>query len=221
MKSFQLIVDREPGNSSYGFSCTKIRRDGRRVPGFGMKMGEDSDGAPRDAAEKSSGGGGWRGGGHKEAVVGGADWRRASEGTGRWRAGRIRSRPGDYVRPGTAHLSGAAAPAPGGGVATSTPGLPPPPASNPPSTVVSLTEMLDVEELKDDVEYGEIMEDMKEECGKFGTVLSVVIPRPGPAGSDEQVPGLGKVFVQYSDVAGATAARNALHGGNSADRSSS
>ena len=28
----------------------------------------------------------------------------------------------------------------------------------------------------------------------------------------DAVPGLGKVFVQYADVAGATAARSALHG---------
>ena len=38
--------------------------------------------------------------------------------------------------------------------------------------------MLDVEELRDDVEYGEIMEDMREECGKFGRIESIVIPRP-------------------------------------------
>jgi hypothetical protein len=49
------------------------------------------------------------------------------------------------------------------------------------------TEMLDVEELRDDTEYGEIMEDMKEECGKFGAVLSIVIPRPPVPGSTDAV----------------------------------
>jgi splicing factor U2AF subunit len=47
-------------------------------------------------------------------------------------------------------------------------------------------------------------------CGKFGAVANIVIPRPDPSG--QVVPGLGKVFVQYVDVAGALAARNALHG---------
>jgi splicing factor U2AF subunit len=72
--------------------------------------------------------------------------------------------------------------------------------------------MLDVEDLRDDVEYGEITEDMREECGKHGVVLEVRIPRPAAAGGDEIVPGLGKVFVQYEEVAGAEAARKALHG---------
>ena len=89
--------------------------------------------------------------------------------------------------------------------------VPPPPSERPASRVVSLTEMLDVEELRDDVEYGEIMEDMREECGKFGRIESIVIPRPDDT-AGEAVPGLGKVFVCYEDQAGAASARNALHG---------
>jgi len=101
-----------------------------------------------------------------------------------------------------AHLAGAAA----------ANAAAPPPPSNPPSRVLSLNDMLDVEDLRDDVEYGEITEDMREECGKHGVVLEVRIPRPAAAGGDEIVPGLGKVFVQYEEVAGAEAARKALHG---------
>ena len=89
---------------------------------------------------------------------------------------------------------------------------PPPQSDTPASTVVSLTEMLEVDELRDDVEYGEIMEDMREECGKFGRIESIVIPRPGSGGGDEKVPGLGKVFVRFADLDGAAAARTALHG---------
>jgi splicing factor U2AF subunit len=101
-----------------------------------------------------------------------------------------------------AHMAGDASAAP-----------PPPPQSDTPaSTVVSLTEMLEVDELRDDVEYGEIMEDMREECGKFGRIESIVIPRPGSEGGDEKVPGLGKVFVRFADLDGAAAARTALHG---------
>ena len=219
VKSFQLIVDRETGNSKgYGFfvyqdqSVTDVACQGLH----GMKMGEKTLTVRRATQQRNPAAAAAAGAAAATDGSGGGAAPTLAPGIGGAPAG---GAPGGLgLDPATmfaqvqAHLAGAAAPAPGGGVATSTSGLPPPPASNPPSTVVSLTEMLDVEELKDDVEYGEIMEDMKEECGKFGTVLSVVIPRPGPAGSDEQVPGLGKVFVQYSDVAGATAARNALHG---------
>ena len=92
---------------------------------------------------------------------------------------------------------------------------PPPPAiapsSNPPSTVVSFDQMgVTAEELADDEEYENIMEDMQEECGKHGKIVAVVIPRPSKDGSD--VPGIGKVFVQYESVDGAMAARTALNG---------
>ena len=42
------------------------------------------------------------------------------------------------------------------------------------------------------------MEDVKEECMKYGNVLSIKIPRP-EAGLDK-VPGLGKIFVEYSSI---------------------
>ena len=94
---------------------------------------------------------------------------------------------------------------------------PPPPAiaappTNPPSTVVSFDNMgLTEEELADDEEYENIMEDMQEECGKHGEIVSVVIPRPGKD-TDEKTPGIGKVFVQYASVDAATKARDALNG---------
>jgi len=49
------------------------------------------------------------------------------------------------------------------------------------------------------------MEDVKEECEKFGKVLSVKIPRPEAGNAN--VPGLGKIFVEYSSVDEAKAAR--------------
>jgi len=182
-KQFQLVVDRETGNSKgYGFfvyqdhSVTDVACQGLH----GMKMGEKSltvqramqggAGAPKPVQPASGGGSG------------------------------VAALPGaDEV---AAHLAGVA-PAPSGA------SVPPPPSEHPASRVISLTEMLDVEELRDDVEYGEIMEDMREECGKFGRIESIVIPRPDDASA---APGLGKVFVRYEDEAGAAAARNALHG---------
>jgi splicing factor U2AF subunit len=94
---------------------------------------------------------------------------------------------------------------------------PPPPAiaappTNPPSTVVSFDNMgITEEELADDEEYENIMEDMQEECGKYGEIVAVVIPRPGKD-ADEKIPGLRKVFVHYASVDAATKARNALNG---------
>ena len=92
--------------------------------------------------------------------------------------------------------------------------VPPPPAiapANPPSEVVSFTNMgITEEELADDEEFENIMEDMNEECGKYGKIISVVIPRPSKSG--ESVTGIGKVFVRYESVEDATKARDALNG---------
>ena len=180
-KQFQLVVDRETGNSKgYGFfvyqdhSVTDVACQGLH----GMKMGEKSLTVQR-------------------AMQGGAG---APKPTAASAYGHAALPGADEV---AAHLAGVS-----GAPAVS---VPPPPSERPASRVVSLTEMLDVEELRDDVEYGEIMEDMREECGKFGRIESIVIPRPDDT-AGEAVPGLGKVFVCYEDQAGAASARNALHG---------
>ncbi|KAG5535815.1 hypothetical protein RHGRI_023547 [Rhododendron griersonianum] len=76
--------------------------------------------------------------------------------------------------------------------------------------VVCLTQAVNVDELIDDEVYEDIIEDMRVECGKFGTLENVVIPRPNPNG--EPTPGLGKVFLEYVDVDGATKARQGLNG---------
>ena len=61
------------------------------------------------------------------------------------------------------------------------------------------------DELRDDQEFGEITEDTQEECAKFGEIKKLLIPRPGQ-------PGVGRIFVQYAEVASATAAAQALAG---------
>lgn len=209
VKSFQLIVDRETGKSKgYGFfvyadeSVTDVAMQGLH----GMQMGEKTltvrranqrgaaAGAPAGAPAAGAG-----------AVLG--------AGLGGMAAGVTDAAAALHaqVQAHLAGVAGAGVPA-GAGVVPGMAAVPPPPPANPPSTVLALTEMLDVEELRDDTEYAEIMEDMREECGKFGEVLSIVIPRPAAPGSAEHVPGLGKVFVQYADIPGATAARDALHG---------
>lgn len=63
-------------------------------------------------------------------------------------------------------------------------------ASGPPTEVLCLLNMVTPDELRDEDEYEDILEDIKEECNKYGVVRSVEIPRP-IEGVD--VPGLGKV----------------------------
>lgn len=77
--------------------------------------------------------------------------------------------------------------------------------------VVKLAHAVTMEELVNDDEYGDIMDDMKEECGKYGTVIQVHIPRPAPPGAPPP-PGLGKVLIEFVDTAAAMGARNAMHG---------
>ncbi|KAJ8545847.1 hypothetical protein K7X08_018430 [Anisodus acutangulus] len=76
--------------------------------------------------------------------------------------------------------------------------------------VLCLTQVVSVDELTDDDDYQDILEDMRTECGKFGALLNVVIPRPNPSG--EPTPGLGKVFLEYADVDSSSKARQGLNG---------
>ncbi|KAM3285888.1 splicing factor U2af large subunit A isoform X1 [Capsicum chacoense] len=76
--------------------------------------------------------------------------------------------------------------------------------------VLCLTQVVSVDELNDDDDYQDILEDMRVECGKFGALLNVVIPRPNPSG--EPTPGLGKVFLEYADVESSSRARQGLNG---------
>ena len=46
---------------------------------------------------------------------------------------------------------------------------------------------------------------------QYGTVVSLVIPRSGPEGGISP-PGVGKVLIEYSDIAGAVKAHERLHG---------
>ncbi|KAG6754847.1 hypothetical protein POTOM_040645 [Populus tomentosa] len=89
-------------------------------------------------------------------------------------------------------------------------GIPLAESSHSPSKVLCLTEAIAMEVLADDEEYEEILEDMREECCKFGTLINVVIPRPSQ--TEEQITGAGKVFLEYSDTSSCANARNALNG---------
>ncbi|CAF0971396.1 unnamed protein product [Rotaria sordida] len=81
--------------------------------------------------------------------------------------------------------------------------------------VLCLLNMVTEDELRDDEEYEDIMEDVREECGKYGFVKSLEIPRP-IQGVD--VPGVGKIFVEFTSISECQKAQQALTGRKFANR---
>lgn len=80
------------------------------------------------------------------------------------------------------------------------------------SRIISLSEAVTIEELRDDEEYTDIFEDMLEECKKFGDVKNLVIPRPSSSEDEPPPNGLGKVIVEFEDIASAAKARSVMNG---------
>jgi splicing factor U2AF subunit len=83
--------------------------------------------------------------------------------------------------------------------------------------VVRLEGMVTRDELAEDDDYEDLVADITAEVAKYGRLARVVVPRPRPAGGPgaaglEDPPGVGLVFLQYEDAAGAENARVALHG---------
>lgn len=85
----------------------------------------------------------------------------------------------------------------------------------PATEVLCLLNMVTEEELEDEEEYDEILEDVKEECNKYGQVKSIEIPRP-ITGVD--VPGVGKIFVEFTSKSECQKAQRALTGRKFANR---
>lgn len=95
--------------------------------------------------------------------------------------------------------------------------LPSVPAAVPETATAFLvvTGMVTAETLTDDEEYSEVIEDLKDECSKFGEVISVSVPRPGDPSTSAAVfntGNFGKGFVHFADAGGAVKAREAIHG---------
>ncbi|KAJ5809343.1 uncharacterized protein N7503_001561 [Penicillium pulvis] len=82
--------------------------------------------------------------------------------------------------------------------------------------VLQLLNMVTVDELLDNDDYEEILEDVTEECGKYGKVLSLKIPRP--SGGSRSTSGVGKIFVKFDTEQSATNALKALAGRKFSDR---
>jgi splicing factor U2AF subunit len=110
-----------------------------------------------------------------------------------------------------------------------------PEAAGPTSRVMLLLNMVTSDELYDDQDYQDILEDINEECGKYGEIEGVRVPRPVPkdktwsandsaaqtearAKRIDEHHGVGRVYVLYKDVASAGKAMKALGGRQFAGR---
>ncbi|XP_039754026.1 splicing factor U2AF 50 kDa subunit [Pararge aegeria] len=81
--------------------------------------------------------------------------------------------------------------------------------AGPATEVLCLLNMVTPDELRDEEEYEDILEDIKEECNKYGCVRSIEIPRPIEG---VEVPGCGKVFVEFNSIADCQKAQQTLTG---------
>ncbi|KJX95661.1 splicing factor u2af large subunit like protein [Zymoseptoria brevis] len=82
--------------------------------------------------------------------------------------------------------------------------------------VLCLMNMITPEELMDADEADEILEDVKEECAKYGELMEVKMPRP--TGGSRQNNGIGKIYLKYKAPDSAAKALGALAGRKFADR---
>uniref|UniRef100_A0A7N6AV44 U2AF homology motif (UHM) kinase 1 n=1 Tax=Anabas testudineus TaxID=64144 RepID=A0A7N6AV44_ANATE len=73
-----------------------------------------------------------------------------------------------------------------------------------PSPVLRLLNLIDDSHLHNEEEYEDILEDMKEECQKYGSVVSLLIPKENP--------GKGQVFVEYASSSDSKEAQRLLTG---------
>uniref|UniRef100_A0A3Q3GG14 Serine/threonine-protein kinase Kist n=1 Tax=Kryptolebias marmoratus TaxID=37003 RepID=A0A3Q3GG14_KRYMA len=73
-----------------------------------------------------------------------------------------------------------------------------------PSPVLRLLNLIDDSHLYNEEDYDDILEDMKEECQKYGSVVSLLIPKENP--------GKGQVFVEYANSIDSKEAQRLLTG---------
>ncbi|KAG9312984.1 hypothetical protein JVU11DRAFT_6422 [Chiua virens] len=103
--------------------------------------------------------------------------------------------------------------------------------------ILLMLNMVTADDLVDDQEYGDIYEDVKEECSVYGPVEDLRIPRPvkkdkskwapGEPGQQsaldaqraDEAAGVGRVYVKYVDASSAQAGLKALAGRSFAGRS--
>lgn len=88
-----------------------------------------------------------------------------------------------------------------------------------PTRILQILNMVAAEELADPAEYEDIVDDVRDECSKYGSVTRVFIPKPvvTPQGrydpkASETIENLGKVFVEFEDKDATKQALKAIAG---------
>jgi len=93
--------------------------------------------------------------------------------------------------------------------------------SGTPTCVVQLFNIVSPEDLSNDGDFEEILDDIREECKKYGSIVSIYIPRPPVRGRDEDgnpspivepMWAVGRVFIEYKKVEEAFKAQQDLGG---------
>lgn len=110
-------------------------------------------------------------------------------------------------------------------------------SNNADARILLMLNMVTPDDLTNDDEYGDLYEDVKEECSKYGDVEDLRIPRPvkkdkskwapGEPGQQtaieaqraDEAAGVGRVYVKYVDAEGAQTGLKALAGRSFAGRS--
>src|SRR5262249_19558454 len=98
------------------------------------------------------------------------------------------------------------------------------------SRILLMLNMVTPEDLLEDDEYGDLHDDVKMECSKYGDLEDLRIPRPvkkdktssmsaQDAQRIDEAAGVGRVYVKYINSKSASAALNALAGRSFAGRS--
>ena len=93
------------------------------------------------------------------------------------------------------------------------------PIEAPTEQCIRLVNMVSQEDFQDEEMYAELIDDVSDECGNYGKVVRVVVPRP-PAHNvkDWTADGVGEVFVLFDNSQAATIALKAVHGRSFANR---
>ncbi|KAK8831508.1 hypothetical protein WA577_000592 [Blastocystis sp. JDR] len=77
-----------------------------------------------------------------------------------------------------------------------------------PSPVLRMSNIISLEDLEEDEDYEALLEDLRQGCAEFGTVVKLHVPRIHHG--EKEIPGLGYAFVQYASVLEAAGAAKAL-----------
>lgn len=103
--------------------------------------------------------------------------------------------------------------------------------------ILLMLNMVTPDELHDEMEYSEILDDVREECARYGDIEDLRVPRPvkrdkskwgssepgalsaAEASKVDEAAGVGRVYVKYKDPDGANMALKALAGRSFGGRS--